>query len=351
MDALFKEIMDGVRSTVRDLRVYLLGRGLVTTAAIAAGVIGSATAGGLTAATLAPAIPVLLIGGTLLSGYMRLREMRFNQDRMADIYREEIADQLGIPAGEVTRAHVHTLAFGDAKRGIPSNPILREEIDREWNKTWLKFATTALAGMASFGLISFWSATEVVASTLPTLLGPTLGSIVGLGSVGIVTGFTGLFLNNGLDFGVQRATSLGATTLHDRIAKLDRDIGRGKQVGKEQVFGLFVAADKLLAHNIELRFGKPYDMLPLPMKAQVVASVGAADQMQAIAGDLNAKRISAGTVAFIITGQHAVPNPAQVQIKQPSSTPAQTVQQEKVKPRFAERELARREAVNAEVVR
>lgn len=307
MGALFKEMMDSIGSTMRDLRAYLLGRGIVTTLAITAGFMGSGIFGAAASAALAPAVSVALIGGVVLSGVMRLREMRYNQDRMADIYREDIADQLGIAPEQVTREHVHTLAFGDVRRGIAPNPILREEIDREWNKTWLKFATSALAAMASFGLIQFGLAHEFVASKLPALLGTTAGAIVGAGSVGIVTGFTGLFLNNGLDFAIQRSTTLGDVTMHDRIKKLDRDITRGRAVSAEQVFSLFVAADRMLDSSIARRFGKPYDLLSIQQKATVLEQLGAADAMQSIASDLNSKRIGAGSIAFIITGQQGTP--------------------------------------------
>lgn len=308
MGGILTDMLDAVRTTARDLRVYLFGRGIITTSAMVAGVLSSSLLGAGTAAALMPYAAVALVGGTLLSGYMRLREMRFNQDEMANLYRDEIADQLGIAPQQVNRTHVHTLAFGDAKRGIAPNPILREEVEREWNKTWLKFATSALAGMASFGLIYFGSAIDLVEKTLPSLLGDTLGKVVGLGSLGIVTGTTGLLLNNGLDLAIRSASSLGTTTLHDRIAKLDRDVRRGKPIAKEQVFALFVAADETLSQKITDRFGTPYDLMPMHQRTLVMHTVGATEQMQAIAEDLNAKRISAGSVAFILAGQQEAPS-------------------------------------------
>lgn len=333
MGALFKEVMDGIGSTMRDLRVYLLGRGIVTTLAITAGFMGSGIFGAAASAALAPAVTVALIGGVVLSGVMRLREMRYNQDRMADIYREDIADQLGIAPEQVTREHVHTLAFGDARRGIAPNPILREEIDREWNKTWLKFATSALAAMASFGLIQFGLAHEFVASQLPALLGPTAGAVVGAGSVGIVTGLTGLFLNNGLDFAIQRSTTLGDLTLHDRIKKIDRDITRGRTISREQVFSLFVAADRTLDSTIARRFGKSYDLLTVQQKSSVLEQLGAAEAMESIAADLNAKRIGAGSIAFIVTGQQGAP------LRRSAAQPAAVAYAPEVstRPRFTER--------------
>ncbi len=338
MGSILNEMKTGLTSTLRDLRVYLLGRGIITTTSIAAGFMSSAFLTQATVSLLSPVAAIAIVGGLALSGVMRVREMRFNQDRMADIYRHEIADQLGIAPQQVSRQHVHMLAFGDERRGIPGNPILREEIDREWNRTWLKFATSALAAMASFGLIYFGSALEIVGGALPTIFGETAGKIIGMGTLGIVTGFTGLLLNNGLDLTIQNMTTLGNRTLHDRIARLDDKVSRGHNVSKEQVFALFVAADPELDQRIKLRFGKTYDALHVKQQTQVIDAFGLTDKMQVIAGDVSARRISAGTLAFVLTGQHAL-----------SMTPDQTrahgepVQQqpqherEQERPRFADR--------------
>ena len=345
MGALLTELVDGVRNTIRDLRTYLLGRGIITTMAIGAGFMSSTFFSAGTVAALSPAVAVIIGGGLILSGVMRVREMMYNQDRMADIYREEIADQLGIAPEQVTRQHVHTLAYGDKQRGIAPNPILREEIDREWNKTWLKFATSALAAMAGYGLIQFGLATNL-ANALPEAMGAvgtignTIGSWLSVASVGIVTGAAGLVLNNGLDIAIQRSTTLGERTLHDRIAKLDRDIDRNRPVSKEQVFALFVASDRMLEHKIATRYGKSYDLLPLDAKTQVIEALGAAPQMQGIANDLNSKRISAGTVAFIITGQRgmeAAPAATVQGVEPITVAPTREVQPMHEQPRFVER--------------
>lgn len=337
MGALLNEITSGITSTLRDFKTYLFGRGIVMTVAIAAGTISSGILGAAATSALAPALGVALVGGVILSGVMRLREMRYNQDRMADIYRDDIASQFGIAPEQVTRQHVHTLAFGDARLGIPPNPILREEIDREWNKTWLKVATSSLAAMAGYGLVQFGLAHEWVQSTLLGTLGPALGTTIGVASTAIVTGFTGLLLNNGLDFSIQRMTTLGNLTMHDRIVKIHRDIGRGRTVTKEQVFALFAAADQGLTDTIVRRHGNIYDMLPQPVKAQIIESLGAAGHMQAVADNLNNRVISAGAVAFIVSGQRGIeparrPNAAPVQ--QAPITVAPAPMQE---PRFSER--------------
>lgn len=338
MGAFVNEIVSGITGTFRDLRMYLLGRGIVTTVAIGASVVSSGLFGAAAATALAPALGVALLGGVVLNAFMRLREMRYNQDQMANIYRDEIASQFGIAPGDVTREHVHTLAYGDERRGIAPNPILRDEIDREWNKTWLKVATSSLAAMAGYGLVQFGLASGVSEMLTSSLGG--IGTALSVASVSIVTGLTGLFLNNGLDFAVQQATTLGDVTLHDRIAKMNHEIARGKGVTKEQVFGLFVAADTNLHTRVLRQFGRSYDVLPQKVKTEFIASLGLGERMQAIAEDLNQGRIQAGSVAFILNGQRSDSVPsmrAQVQAQASEPLVREEPQPEQERPRFTER--------------
>jgi hypothetical protein len=337
MGTFLRDIYNDARGMLVNLRGYLFGRGIVSTIAMAVGALSSGIFGA-TATALTPAFAVALVGGVVLSGFMRVREMQRNQDKMADIYRDEIADQLGIAPQQVTRAHVHLMAYGDERRGIASNAIVREEIEREWSKTWLRFATSTLAAMTSFAVISFGLGLPQVTETLAQLVPagvqsffPSINPILATASVGLVSGFTGLLVNRGLDIGVQRSTTLGNLTLHDRIAKLDRDITRARTVTKEQVFALFVAANPVLSERISQRFGRSYDLLPQAQKSAIIVKAGSAQQMQAIANDLNQGNIRAGTVAFIVSGQHTVENPAQLRDSNES------VVREPEKTRFAER--------------
>lgn len=298
MEPLIRDIAQGAQSFVRNLGIYLTGKGIVTSAAIAAGFF--AGAGSM--------LPMMLVlgGGALISGYLRLRDMQFNQDEMARIYRTDIADQLGIDPKEVTRAHVHQLAFGDEEKGIAANPILREEVDREWNKTWLKFGTTLVAATASFLLVML-GVPALAESSILAPLGPTLGEWMSKASVALVTGATGLVLNSGLDIAVQAATTLGKQTIHDRIARLDRDITRGTQVSPERVFAIFAASSPRLESSIIAQYGKRYDVLPVADQIHLIEAIGAKDSMSQLAEVLNAKRFSAGSLAFVVAGQRSLP--------------------------------------------
>lgn len=303
MEPLIRDITQGAQSFVRNLGVYLTGKGIVTSAAIAAAYFAGAAGTGVISM---PAVLLSLAGGALISGYLRLRDMRFNQDEMARIYRNDIADQLGIDPKEVTRAHVHQLAFGDEEKGIAANPVLREEVNREWNKTWLKFGTTLVAATASFLLVML-GVPALAESSILEPLGPTLGEWMGKASVALVTGATGLVLNNGLDIAVQAATTLGKQTIHDRIARLDRDIARGTQVSPERVFAIFAASSPRLENSIIAQYGKRYDVLAVADQIHLIEAIGAKDSMNQLASALNAKRFSAGSLAFVVTGQRSLP--------------------------------------------
>lgn len=330
MGNLIADLFDGARDTIRGLGVYMLGRGIVTTAAIAAGFMGQAFLG----ASMVPYVSAVLIGGVALGGFMRLRDIRQSQDRMADIYRDEIAAQLGIDPRQVTRGHVHTLAYGDAKRGIAPNPILRHELDRQWKRGWMQFAGSLAVAAVSFGLISF-GLNENVTNALAGYTGIGEAWLTGTG-IGVVTGLTSLVVHNGIDLGLNNLSALGNTTLHDRISRLDRDIVRGRTVSKEQVFALYAAADPNLGAAIERRFGRSYDALSLVQKGNVLGMIGAYEPMQQIADDLNNSRLSAGSLAFIITGQSRGVAASGIRTTSPTE-PARAPEQAQT--RFADRVL------------
>lgn len=295
MGSIINSMIEGTGNTLKELGVYLASRGLVMTAAIGATLFGVAANPPVLAAVLGISIGVNM--------FMRVREMRNNLSTMANVYRNEISSQLGIAPEQVTRAHVHTLAYGDAERGIAPNPILKNEIDREWKKTWLGLGTSLLSAAAAFVMVGYGFNTvmrDMVAggTQVPTWI---LGS-----GVGLVTGVSGLVLNNGLDLAILNTTSLGKYTLHDRIARLDRDVSRGRAVTPERVFSFYVAVDEKLGKAITQRFGKGYDYLPEKTKTLVIQQMGAMSDMVQIADDLNHKRISPGAMAFVLTGQTQV---------------------------------------------
>jgi hypothetical protein len=321
--------------------VYLTGRGLITLTGIVAG--GLSTAG-----VFASSWPVALVfaGGAALSGLIRLRDMQYNLDRMADIYRTDIADQLGIAPGEVTRVHVHTLAYGDANRGIAANPIFREEVEREWQKTWLKFATTALAATVSFGLIAWGAAHESVKALMPD---SWWGNALKYTSVGIVSGSTGLVLNTGLDWLVQGLTQIGSVSVHDRIARMERDMQRGRTVTQEQVFALFAAANDRLGNGIRQRFGASYDVLSIEQKHAAIRASGLESVTQHICEEINRGAMRPGAMAFVLSGQRGLMRDEVVAQLPPATVPAPTMERAP-QPGFVEklRLSARAQASHAE---
>jgi hypothetical protein len=318
MGGIIESTVNTAQGFARNLRVYLTGRGLITLTGMIAG--GLSTAG-----VFASAWPLALVfgGGAVLTGLIRLRDMQYNLDRMATIYRADIADQLGIDPRDVTRAHVHEMAYGNAEKGIAANPIFREEIEREWQKTWLKFATTALAAVASFGLVAWGAAHESVKALMPDGI---FGNILKYGSVGIVSGTTGLILNNGLDWLVQSVTRIGAISTHDRIARLEQDVGRGRAVTREQVFALFAAANDHLAGQIEQRYGKPYDVLPIEQKHAIIKASGLEAATLHICEEINRGTMRPGALAFVLTGQRGLTRDAVVAQMPPAVAPAPSME-------------------------
>jgi hypothetical protein len=284
-------LMKEFSNAFRTMRVYLMGRGLLSL-----GVIGASLAGAafptVTILSLAPAL-VLAIGGAALSGFMRLHAQAKYENNMVDLYRDDIAEQLGKAPEEVTRS--------DLKEAAKSNDIIDQALKRQSRRNTIGFVTTALAAIATFGLITTIAPAALSSWMITTFaLDGVVAKTISFASTGFVAAVAGLVVQDGLEAVIGKGTGLSKAAAHDLIFSMQRDVARGKSVTPEQAYGVLVAGDFNLQAAIARQFRKPYNAMNTREQRNVLKQVGVVREMQVIAADINSGAIEPGHLAFII---------------------------------------------------
>lgn len=278
-------LFDQIGDTLKMLKVYLLGRGFLSLAVI--GAAGVASAFGLGVAVPAA---VVAFGGVALKAVTRWQKQSLYEQNMVDLYREDIAQSLGLNPGDVTRGHL--------KEAAKSNDVIDQALKRQRNISMVHFATSALAGVATFGLINF--GILEVGREFFSGFGETAGNLTRYFTMGTVAGVSSLMLHDGLDSAIGYQTGLNKAAAHDRILELDYDVRRGRGVSKEQVYGVLVAGNPELQQAIRKEFGRNYTSMKPMEQSEVMERIGVAQEMQVVAMDINARRVAPSHLAYMM---------------------------------------------------
>jgi hypothetical protein len=279
-------LFDAFNDWAKNLKTYLLGRGFLSLAVILAGVVTNMVAPGSTLITSA----VVAFGGALFNGVMRLKSQEVYENNMIELYRDDIAREFGIAPGDVTRSHLHEAA--------KTNDVIDQALKRQSHRNWVNFGTSALAAIATFGLINvgILDMGKELFSNLPW----GLDGVAQFLTMGSVAGFSSLVLHSGLEFAIDRKTGLDNAAAHDRILELERGMGRGWGISKEQVYSVLVAGNPSVQSMIAQQFGADYARMRPTQQAQVLEEIGVADAMQAIATEINHGRMRPAHLAYMM---------------------------------------------------
>lgn len=314
-------IWDEFSGFFKTMRVYLLGRGLLSLAVLA-------TTMGAAALGFSPFIPALVvaIGGGILNAGMRVHSQALYENSMIDLYREDIAIHLGIAPEQVTRAHL--------KEAARENEVIAQALTRQRRINIVSFSTSALAATVTLGLLYF-GLSESVGQTITEFFGKYFkgaADFARYASVGIVSGTSSLILHNGLEEAIGHGTGLSKAVAHDLIAAMDRDIKRGRSISPEQVYGVLVAEDPTLKQSIATRFGERFDkMLPLEQRATMDA-LGVTADMTEIANIITQGKVPPGRLAYMIHYSHPTKK-AQAAAQEPVPTRSNHVERLGLTPR------------------
>lgn len=286
-------LFDNIGDMLRGLRVYILGRGLVSLMVATAGVVGYLVGLPFLLPTLA-----IAVGSTLLHAYMRTREQRLYEEDMVKLYRNDIASTLGIEPTRVTRADLHVVA--------EKNEVIAQALTRQQRQTRLEIVMAAVAGAITFGLLYVGLAQTGVATWLLENLGKVWGGMLAVFSVGIVSGLTSFVINEGVGYALSVGTGLNKAVAHDRILDIQERLDHGRTVTADLVFGVLVASDYRIDRLIKQTYGERFKTMTLNERRFLMESLGVVQGMEMLAKALNERQIQPGNLAFML--QHGVPN-------------------------------------------
>jgi hypothetical protein len=301
-------IQSGINRWMHETQLHLMGKGITASAAIVAGFIA-----GTTSMWVVPFM--IALGGVGANMFFRLRDQWNYQDEMANKYRGEIADRLGIAPEAVTREHVKLAAYGNEEQGIDGNPILAQALERQRQKSWLVFGTAMLAGLVTFTLLT-WSGVglagvvgEAVASfaggVVPLWMVP-ITNVIGMMGGTIIAAASSLFVQDGLEFLIGNAKGINAPSAHDRILAIENRHARGKSITPEQILQVKLAAYPELEERVLAMTGKHFHTLNADMQTRVLARLDPKGEMKLVANELNKGNIDARELPFILTGQQPI---------------------------------------------
>ncbi len=313
---LIESIGETIGMTLRGLKTWAFGRGLLMLAVIAASVLTGGT-GPAAAGTLGFVVPLIVAaGGAVLSAAVRFANQREYENGMIDLYRDDIAQRFGIDPEQVTGS--------DLREAAKSNEVIAQALSRQRSRNFIYFATSALAAFTTFGLLNFSSTAATVTDIFKAQFGDGTGGFMGLASTGLVAGACSLVLQTGLELLIGSQAGLGRVGAHDQIVALDKRLSRGLSVSKEQVYGVMVAGSSRLQGHIQQRYGKPYNHMHKSEQSLVLGQLGVSDQMENLATQINERQIHPGKLSYLVSDAISPPMLRQKKpapVKEPSAHP------------------------------
>ncbi|MFM9889102.1 MAG: hypothetical protein ACKVOE_00445 [Rickettsiales bacterium] len=298
--------VDDIGGFLRWLKAYALGRGLLSTATLVATGISAALGFGI----IIPAA-VVAGGGAVLSIFSRMTRQSIYEDQMVELYRDDIALELGKAPADITRA--------DLKEAAKSNEVLEQALERQKSKTRISIGTALLSAATTFGLVYFFGAAGGLHDMAVGALGKGFGFAANLVGIGTVSGLTNLVLHDGLQAAIGYKTGVSKAAAHDMILAITYNLQRGHGVSATQVYGVLVAGDPALRRRIAQQFGRDYASLPPSVQSKVLEKIGVDEVMQQLADDIN-HGASPGHLAYLIGETFHAARPVASNDEEPTRT-------------------------------
>lgn len=245
--------------------------------------------------------------GLLYSSFFIYRDYKYHEGRLTDQYRDEIAAYLGLDPLKVDGNHLNLMAYGDDRKGIQSNPVLKEALEyySKWNM--LKLLMMGATSVAVLGLVGYTGLGQMISNVFTETVGAVgadkLVRNMQIAGIATATGTVGFVLNYAFENALYQGLGFNHPTANDLIRSIRRDVHRGVEVSEERIFGVFVAANKVLASHIEREFEGRYE--ELPPKTQKIALEMFAQELpiRQTTKDVNGRFIQPDELAFIAIGQ------------------------------------------------
>lgn len=312
--------VDDIASFLSRNRGYFFGKALLMAA-----VAGASSLFGV--GILIPAM-VIVGGGLALRAYGRFSALSHYKQQMVDLYRDDIADHLGIDPAQVS--------ISDLKEAAKENDVIAQALKRQQTKTFIEIGTSLLAGAVTFGLLySFGDTGQFFEFTKK--FGPFLGNAVNFIGLSTVGSFSGLIFHDALGLAIGARTGSIKAAAHDLILDMDHSVRHGRPISREQVYGVLVAGNPALQEAILTRFHKSYGWMNAAEKSNVLHTLGIATELDTLAQQINNGEIRPGRLAYLMDDDAARKvRTAKTQTAQAEAEPAADVSVHPQRP-FVER--------------
>lgn len=216
-------------------------------------------------------------------------------------YADELSAKLGKPKHKLKHKDIRCLAEGDASQGVEKNQVIDEAITKARRTRNLGVGLALVATVASFALLlPILPHVALTASNIPLLIGHGLIGLLSYNAIRTPLRWAG-----------EKIMGLDKKTAHERILDLERDRAMGRQITREQVFSVFVSANKQLDGLIEQAFGKPYEDLPLIQAQKIAANLGSMVSLERVTDAINHGKVDITELAFLVDGQESGHSPEQ----------------------------------------
>lgn len=279
-------LIDDIVSFFSRHRGYFFGKALLMAA-----VAGASTFFG--GSILIPGM-VIVGGGLALRAYGRFSALGYYKQEMVDLYRDDIAQHLGIAPEQVTIGHL--------KEAAKENEVIAQALERQQKKTFIEVGTSLLTAAVTFGLFYvFGDASAIQNFVAKDLgLGQLLGNAVNFIGLSTVGSFSGLVLHDGLSLAIGARTGTLKAAAHDLILAMDHDVRRGRPISREQIYGVLVAGNPQLEERIRHQFHKSYSWMSAAEKSNVLHTFGIAAALDDLAQQINNGEIRPGRLAYLM---------------------------------------------------
>lgn len=290
--------VDDILSFLSRNRGYFLGKAL-----LAATVAGASSLFGVS--VLIPAM-VIVGGGLALRTYHRFTEIAHYKQQMVDLYREDIAEQLGISPEQVNVSHL--------KEAAKENDVIAQALSRQRTKNFIELGTSLLSAAVTFGLLSSFGEVSQFRTFIDKDLGlgNLLGSAVNFIGLSTVGGVSGLIFHDALGLAIGAKTGTIKAAAHDLILEMENNLRHGRPISREQVYGVLVAGNPALQEAITTRFQKSYSWMNAAEQSRVLHILGIADTLDNLAQQINRGEIRPGRLAFLMD-DHALSSTRRVE--------------------------------------
>lgn len=237
---------------------------------------------------------MIFIGASAaIAGALSQMDYNHRRDVIKDVYKDEIASQLGKSKDKVTAADLDKLAT--------VNSTIDEELRRSKKQRNFGIVVGFVATLAAL------AAPLLVAAALP---GITLS--IGTGVMATVTeaiahmaiGVVAYKAVEGpLHAIADKMFGLDDRITNDYITDIERDREAGKVISREQVLAVFAAANKEVDRLIVSTYGKHFDELSAGDKQRAAAQLNQIIPLEKLTLDINVGRIDSSELAFAVEGK------------------------------------------------